>query len=189
MLRQRQLQSWCARAPWAVYAAAPLAALASGYFLACLILWSGWKILLPGTDTPFVHVDGFAVYYFGVGRILYYGMPILVGWGIVLLAARQRSGAAWPATGLLLVALIAGTARVHASGPADPGGVGHISMSLDLGSSLGAVTNSLLHAAGCASLHCRRALASVATHPVALGHPMRLSGSRRPRSSRSRSPG
>ena len=53
MIEQRQFQSWCARAPWAMFGLAPLFLLAGAYFVACLYLWSGWKIFLPGADTPF----------------------------------------------------------------------------------------------------------------------------------------
>ncbi len=35
-------------------------------------------------------VDGFSMFYFGVGRLIYYGAPILIGWGVVIIAARQR---------------------------------------------------------------------------------------------------
>ena len=53
MIEQRQFQSWCVRAPWAMFGLAPLFLLAGSYFVALLILWSGWKIFLPGADTPF----------------------------------------------------------------------------------------------------------------------------------------
>lgn len=147
MICQRQFQSWCARAPWAMFTVAPLLALAAAYFVACLILWSGWRILLPGSDTPFVPVDGLAVYYFGLGRMIYYVTPVAIGWGICLLAARQRSKAAWPACGLILTALVAGTARVHAGRPAGFGGIGRVGMSFELGPSLPAVAGSLSHVA------------------------------------------
>src|SRR5579872_3635721 len=51
MIEQRQFQSWCVRAPWAIFGLAPLFLLAWAYFVACLILWSGWKIFLPETVT------------------------------------------------------------------------------------------------------------------------------------------
>jgi hypothetical protein len=127
-LKIEQRQSWCVRAPWAMFGLAPLFFLALAYFVACLILWSGWKIFLPGTNTPFVQIDGFAIFYFGVGRLLFYGAPILIGWGIGLIAARQRLKAVWPTVGLVLIALTGGAAQVHASRPAVRGGVGHISM-------------------------------------------------------------
>jgi hypothetical protein len=145
-IEQRQFQSWCNRAPWAMFGLAPLFLLAGAYFVACLILWSGWKLFLPGTNTPFVPIDGFAVFYFGVGRLLYYGAPILIGWGIGFIAARQRFKAIWPTVGLVLTALIGGTSQVHASPPAVPGGVGHISMELALRPSVQGISHGLFHA-------------------------------------------
>jgi hypothetical protein len=143
MIEQRRFQSWCVRAPWAMFGLAPLLVLAVAWFVACFILWSGWKIFLPGTDTPFVRIDGLAIFYFGVGRLIYFGAPILVGWGIGLLAARQRLNAVWPTFGLVVIALIGCMARVRAVRPAVAGGVGHVSMGFSLGPS---VVGSLLYA-------------------------------------------
>jgi hypothetical protein len=145
MIERRQFQSWCVRAPWATFGLAPLFLLAGAYFVACLVLWSGWKIFLPGADTPFVPLDGLAILYFGLGRWLYFSAPVLIGWGIGLMAARQRFRAAWPTIGLALVALVGGTAEVHASHPAVPGKVGHISMDLALGTSLQGFSRGLFH--------------------------------------------
>jgi hypothetical protein len=135
---------WCRRAPSAIFSFAPLLILAGSYFVACFILWIGWRIFLPGTSTPFVRVDGLAMFYFAVGRFLYYGAPIVIGWGIGLVAARQGSKALWPSVGLVLIAFLGGLARVHASRA--PGEVGHISMGLALGPSFRDTSNCLLHA-------------------------------------------
>ena len=147
MIERRQLRSWCARAPWAMFSVAP-PFLAGAYFVACFILWSGWKIFLPGADTPFGVRIGGPIYgieniYFQTGRMIYFGAPIFVGWGIALIAARQRFKAVWPVTGLVMIALVGCAARVHAIRPAAPGGVGHVSMSFGLGPSL---EGSLLYA-------------------------------------------
>ncbi|HEY4972588.1 MAG TPA: permease prefix domain 1-containing protein [Steroidobacteraceae bacterium] len=129
MIEQRQLQSWSARVPWAMFALAPLLLLAAAYLIAGVILWSGWTMFLPAADTPFgPRLHGFAVVYFGIGKLLYFGAPVLVGWGIGLLAARQRMGALWPAVGLLVIAMLAASARIHAARPLVPGTVGNISM-------------------------------------------------------------
>lgn len=134
MTERRQFQSWCARAPWAMFGLAPLILLSGAYFFAGLVLWSGWKIFLPEAGTPFVRLDGPAIYYFGIGRMVYYWAPVLVGWGIALVAARQRLKAAWPFVGLVLVALVGGAVQVHVGRPSVPGGAGHVSMDLALGS-------------------------------------------------------
>lgn len=118
MIEQRQFQSWCIRAPWAMFGLAPLLLLAGAWFVALFILWSGWNIFLPGVETPFgIRVYGLANFYFQLGRSIYLGAPILVGWGIVLIAARQRLKALWPVVGLVLIAWMGGTGQVHASRP------------------------------------------------------------------------
>jgi hypothetical protein len=135
-----------------MFGLAPLLLLAGAWCVALLILWSGWKIFLPGADTPFVRIDGstitdgLAILYFQVGRSLYFGAPILVGWGIGLLAARQRLKAIWPMVSLILIALIGGTAQVHASRTAVPGGVGHIRMDFSLGTSGHGIPDGVFHA-------------------------------------------
>jgi hypothetical protein len=98
-------------------------------------LWTGWQIFLPGTKTPFVPVDGLAVFYFGVGRMIYWGAPVLVGWGIGVMAARQRLNTTWQLAGLALIALVGCTAQVHAIRAAIPGGSGRVRMSLTVGAS------------------------------------------------------
>jgi hypothetical protein len=140
---ESQFQSWCVRAPWAMFGLAPLFLLIGAYFVACFILWSGWKVFLPGTNTPFVPIDGFAVFYFGAGRWLYYLAPILIGWGIGFTAARQRLTAFWPTVGLVLSAWIGGFSRVHATRPTVPGRVGHVSMDLALGPSVQDISHGL----------------------------------------------
>jgi hypothetical protein len=56
---------------------------------------------------------GFAIAYFGVGRVLYYSAPLLAGWGMILLAGRQRVQPVWPVIlGSLFVALLGATGAV-----------------------------------------------------------------------------
>lgn len=134
MLARPELRAWSARAPWAVFSVGPVVLLSGLYLIACTLLWTGWQMFLPGRSTPFVPIDGVAGIYFGVGRMLYFGGPVLVGWGIGLLAARQRLGLSWPGAGVALVALIGGMARVWAIGPATAGMPGHVHLGLTLGS-------------------------------------------------------
>jgi hypothetical protein len=151
MIERRELQSWSARAPWAMFGLAPLLYLAGAYFVACFILWSGWKMFLPGADTPFgIRMN--AIYsleniYFQTGKMIYFTAPILVGWGVDLLAIRQRLKAVWPAAGLVLIAWVGATARIQASRTAVPSGLGHIRMSFfTLGSTGQTISEGLLHA-------------------------------------------
>jgi hypothetical protein len=145
MIEQRQFQSWSARAPWAIFGLGPLCILAAAWFLALFILWSGWQIFMPGTSTPFVGLlDRWAMLYFGVGRLLYFGAPIFIGWLMGLVAARQRLNALWPTVGVGLIALIAGVAQVHANRPLS-GGVGHVSLGFALGTSVQDISTFLFH--------------------------------------------
>jgi hypothetical protein len=107
--------------------------LAGAYFIACLYLWSIWTIFMPGADTPFgVRWTGpqYALQNlsFQFGKFYYFGAPILVGWAIGLIAARQRMKAIWPTVSLVLIALMGGTAEIHASRSSVPTGLGHIRM-------------------------------------------------------------
>lgn len=151
MTDQRQFQSWSARAPWATFGLAPLLLLAGAWCVAVFALWFGWHIFLPGADTPFGSRPGphrlfdLANVYFQIDRALYFGTPILVGWGIGIIAVRQRLKALWPTAGLVLIALIGGTARVQASRTAVPGGWGHIRMDFVLSSTMPLVPYSMVH--------------------------------------------
>jgi len=119
MISRRDCQSWCARAPWAMFSLAPLFSLAAAYFGAAFYLWCGWNLLLSEADTPFgVHLQpiyGIANLYFQAGKFFYIVAPFLAGWGIAILAARQRLKAIWPITAMLLIAWMGGTAQIQAS--------------------------------------------------------------------------
>jgi hypothetical protein len=146
MIEQRHFQSWCVRAPWAIFGLAPLLLLAGAWCVALFILWSGWNLFLPGAATPFIRLNGLReVFYFGIGRLIFLGAPILVGWGIGLIAARQRLSAVWPAAALILVAWIGGTAKVHVSPPSVAAGAGHISMGFTLAPAIQGHPYGLLH--------------------------------------------
>ena len=134
-----------------MFTVAPLLALAAAYLFACFYLWCGWHVFLPAADTPFGAPAGsmysFANIYFQAGKFYYILAPLVVGWGIVLVAARQRLKAAWPLLALGLVALIGATAQIQASRSALPARLGHISMSFFAPLFSGRIgTGELLHA-------------------------------------------
>ncbi|MGC2619130.1 MAG: permease prefix domain 1-containing protein [Acidobacteriaceae bacterium] len=129
MMSQPQLRAWSARAPWAALGIAPVLAVAALYAIALAILWTGWHWFLPNATTPFGHqTTGVAYYYFTAGRALYYTAPLLVGWGISVMAARQRIHPGWPAFGLALLAGIGATVGVYAS--RSTGGANHVAIGL-----------------------------------------------------------
>lgn len=148
MIERRQFRSWSARAPWAMLGFAPVLSLAVAYLIACCYLWVGWHVFLPGTDTPFGHgagsMYGLENIYFQAGKFYYFAAPVLIGWGIGLMAARQRLRAFWPTLAVALVAWMGATAQIHASQTVVPGGLGHISMNFFTPDQ--AVSGSLLHA-------------------------------------------
>ena len=149
-MKQSRFQSWCARAPWAMFGLAPFVLLMAAYVVACLILWSGWRMFLPGANTPFgVHVTGpvygFENLYFQSGRLLYFSAPILIGWAVGLAASRQKLKAFWPAVGWVLIALIGGTTQVYTSPPVGLSGAGHVRVSFLVGPSIQPFPDGLLH--------------------------------------------
>ncbi|MES2219909.1 MAG: hypothetical protein V4587_02960 [Acidobacteriota bacterium] len=136
MIEQRQLQSWCARAPWAVFSLAPAMGLAAAWAIALFILWSGWQIFLPEAATPFgaghFRLFDLANIYFQFGKAIYFFAPVLIGWGIWILAIRQRTKTWWPTLGMLLLALAASSGHVSATRTAVRGGFPHVRMGLTL---------------------------------------------------------
>jgi hypothetical protein len=146
MIDQRQFQSWCVRAPWAIFGIAPLLLLAGAWWIALFILCSGWNLFMPGAATPFIRLNGLReVLYFGIGRLIFLSAPILAGWGIGLIAARQRFSAIWPTGALVLLACIGGTAQVHVTPPSAAAGAGHISMGFTLVPAIQGHPYGLLH--------------------------------------------
>jgi hypothetical protein len=77
--------------------------------------------------------------------MIYFFAPVFVGWGIALVAARQRLPVAWPALGVALVALAGAEARVHA-GRSALSGAARVNMSFTLGNSAGEIAHGLLRA-------------------------------------------
>jgi len=129
-LAQPGARSLTARAPWAIFSLTPLLLLAAVWFFSLCLLRLGWQIFLPQAATPFGHgplpfFDPQNIY-FQLNRSLYLGAPILVGWCMLLVAARQRLNALWPVVSLAILAVLAATSHVQANREAIPTGLGHI---------------------------------------------------------------
>lgn len=148
MIAQPRLRSWSARAPWAVFGIGAIFALVLTWLVAFFVLWTGWRIFLPGVDTPFgaSHVSWMGNIYFQFGRMIYFSAPIIIGWCIAAQAARQRLRVTWPIAGLVMIAFAAGTAQVQASRSAIAGGLGHIQVTFALGQPVYGIPASLIHA-------------------------------------------
>jgi hypothetical protein len=117
MAATSRLERWGTQAPWAVFGVAPVASLAAAYFVALMILWSGWQVFLPNEQTPFVRVDGWAVVWFGVGRMFYFGAPVLVSLCLAIVSALSRTRLLWPVLGTAAIALVNSVIQVRAVRP------------------------------------------------------------------------
>lgn len=127
MIERRELRSWTARAPWFVLGAGPAVGVLAAWAVAFVILATGWNWFLQGSPTPFVPLHGFPIFYFGVGRTLWFTAPILAGWTMILLAGRQRMLAIRPVIlGALIVSLLGSTANVNVRPPVVPGVSGDV---------------------------------------------------------------
>ena len=125
-----QMERWSMRAPWAMFGLAPIGLLALTYFVSLFVLWSGWHMFLPSERTPFVQVNGWAVEYFFMGRVLYFFAPMLVGLFIAWVAARPGIKLSWPIAGMVLVAVLGGAAQVRTKWPTGSSS-GNVGMVLD----------------------------------------------------------
>ncbi len=99
MTDRRDMQSWSARAPWATFGLGPLLLL-----VVVSLIWPSIRFL-RSSDWLWVRYSGW----------LYLGAPVLIGWGVAVLAARQRSGAFWPLCSLASLAVLVSTAHVFVS--------------------------------------------------------------------------
>jgi hypothetical protein len=132
MIAQPRLHSLSARAPWAVFTLTPITALAILWLLSLSLLWYGWHLFMPGAPTPFGtapgphHLFEPRNLYFQLDRALFFAAPMLIGWTVALIAARQRLSPAWPAAGLALIATLSSTAHVYAVSPAASASTGSI---------------------------------------------------------------
>lgn len=145
-----------------MFGLAPFLLLAGCWSVALFILWSGWQAFLPEAVTPFgVRSHGIANLYFQLGKAIYLGAPIFVGWGIGLMAARQRLKAIWPVVGLALIAWLGGTGQVHTFLTAPAQRAGHVSMNFVLGSFGHGIPDGLVHAL---------LLLSITALPYIVGH-------------------
>jgi hypothetical protein len=117
MVATSRWENWGKQAPWALFGVAPVVVLAVAYSVALFILWSGWRMFLPTEKVPFVPVDGWAVAYFGIGRVLYFYAPLLVGIWLAIVAVRSRAGLLWPLIGATAMALIDSVIQVQTVRP------------------------------------------------------------------------
>lgn len=110
MLAQPGSRSWTGRAPWATLVVGPFLLLILAWIvpalLVLLVLWSKHflhPLPLPPAWLP--PVDK------ALMDLVQFGGPLLIGCGIALLAARQRSRTIWPLLGCAVVAVFGDSLR------------------------------------------------------------------------------
>ena len=104
MLAQPALRSWTGRAPWATLVIGPFLLLVLAWIvpalLAVLVMWHRSTFSIPGLRPPawLPPVDE------ALFNLVQFGGPLLIGCGIALLGARQRSRVIWPLLGCVVIA-------------------------------------------------------------------------------------
>ncbi|MGZ3275076.1 MAG: hypothetical protein ACXU82_17105 [Caulobacteraceae bacterium] len=105
MLAEPSLRSWTGRAPWATLVVGPAVLLSLAWLvpLLCIALEVGW---VPGADSRPLAPEWLPAIGSAVLDLVQVAGPLLIGSGVALLAARQRSRPIWPLLGCVLVAFI-----------------------------------------------------------------------------------
>jgi hypothetical protein len=128
MIRRPDLRAWSVQAPWAAYLLAPPAALGVALGLGIALVMAivethrpdgGGRPVLPAWFGGMTAADTLFV-----TRLL----PLLLGWGVALQAARQRMPALWPALGLGVIAVIGGSLEFAVTLPVPPDLPGELSL-------------------------------------------------------------
>ncbi|MEE3623610.1 permease prefix domain 1-containing protein [Nitrospirillum sp. BR 11752] len=120
LLRRGDFRSWGARAPWAVYGIGAVLSVLATTILALGTLLAVIEIYTPAPDTPAMLPSWFgsAVTVISYGQSL--ALPLLIGAGFAILAARQRMPVLWPSLALLAVAVLGAGSMWHIQPPTTP---------------------------------------------------------------------
>jgi hypothetical protein len=121
MLAQPSLRSWTGRAPWAMLVALPAALLVLAWIFVSLgvLVLMGWPPDANGAPQPpawlpqaWLEPAGTALL-----NLVQVGGPLVIGSGVALLGARQRSRPVWPLLGCLAVACLGASLHWYALWP------------------------------------------------------------------------
>jgi hypothetical protein len=129
MIDRSELRGWTARAPWAVFLLAPTLAVAAIDVITVFGVMLLVKLFLPpaGDQTIVSAPHWFALLSAGVNLFHAYGVSLLLGAGIIVVAVRQRMPPLWPTVGLVAVALLGTINELHIQVPVAPYQHGEIS--------------------------------------------------------------
>jgi hypothetical protein len=120
MTSQSRFRSLAARAPWAFFPGGAILGLAAGYGLTTLLMIGaveGFARHVEQHLMPPAWLPPVADAIFGFDR---YFLPIVLGWGLGVLAIRQRLRARWPVMAMMCVALLGAALYCRADWPSAP---------------------------------------------------------------------
>jgi len=130
MIGRSELRAWAARAPWAVFLLAPGLAVAAIDLVTIVGVYVMAKLILPqaGDHTVGPTPQWFAALAAAINLFHAYGMSLLLGAGVIIVAVRQRMPPLWPIVGLIAVAILGTINELHIQVPVAPYQHGEISL-------------------------------------------------------------
>ena len=130
MIGRTELHAWTTRAPWAVFLVVPSLALAAIDFITVVSMMLVVKLVLPqaGDQTAVPVPHWFASLSTAINLFQAYGLSLLLGVGVILVAVRQRMPPLWPIAGLIAVAFLGTLNHLHIDVPIAPNQHGEISL-------------------------------------------------------------
>jgi len=132
MTGRPEFRSWTARAPWAALVVAPPVVLALILALTAVAIVVIVQTHRPTPDLAPDLPGWFASLTATIIRIERLALPVLLGWGVVAIAIRQRIRLVWPALGLAVIAMLGATTELFIFLPRAPGQHGEVSVGMHL---------------------------------------------------------
>jgi hypothetical protein len=136
MIARSELHAWTARAPWAVFLLAPALAVAAIDVATIFGMMLLIKLFLPraGDQTIVSAPHWFALLSAAVNLFHAYGVSLLLGAGVIIVAVGQRMPPLWPIVGLIAVAVLGTINELHIQVPVAPYQHGEISFGAGISS-------------------------------------------------------
>lgn len=128
-LARPELQSWIARAPWAVFLVAPPVLLAVLFVLGTVLVS---LMLMPYHGNSAGVPDWYRTVLSILLQKIAYVAPLVVGAVMAVGAIRQRSNPVWLLAGVALIAILAGATEFDLTYGSNPGDLGHLRITFAL---------------------------------------------------------